>query len=175
MHYSATGSSKINVLAVFSDSLRLFSRATTKKQNCFDKKETVLSISTLKLLSSQLKQACAKTSWTLMCLSKHLIMNLWCSKAVFLIVYVICANGDCQLHQYVFLCEASVFVLLCFLSLIFFILFGFQSFRMTAWPRKIYEWNCSRSINCEKQLMFYFAPNFNSKRSTVRLSNAASR
>ena len=44
--YSATDTSKITAPALFSDSLRLFSRATTtKKQNCFDKK-IVLSIST---------------------------------------------------------------------------------------------------------------------------------
>ena len=105
-----------------------------KNRTVLIKKETVLSISTLKLLSWQFKQACAKTSWTLMCHLKHLIMNLWCCNAVFLIVYVICANGDCQLHQYFFLCEASVFVLFCFIfcfrfySLWFSIVFcGFRS------------------------------------------------
>ena len=79
-------------------------------------------------------QQSAKTSWTLTCHSKHLITNLWCSNAVFPIVYVICANGDCQLHQYFFLCEASVFVLFCvifcsrFYSLWFLIVFsGFRS------------------------------------------------
>ena len=40
IQYSATDTSKSTAPAVFSDSVRLFSRATTtKEQNCFDKKK----------------------------------------------------------------------------------------------------------------------------------------
>ena len=50
--YSATDKSKITAPALFSDSVRLFSRATTtKKQNCFDKKKN----KTVLWLSSQFK------------------------------------------------------------------------------------------------------------------------